>query len=95
VLFGKLTAGFISSETLLYFIRNTNNSWFRENLIKTLLERIYRRLPKSHSLGGTGPSLMNMEIREKLLMILLTYYYQIRLVMMSVLIILKLILMPL
>ncbi|MCH2054808.1 sigma-70 family RNA polymerase sigma factor [Acinetobacter baumannii] len=65
VIWPNSTAGFISSETLLYFIRNTNNSWFRENLLKTLLERIHRRLPKSHSLGGTSPSLMNMEICEK------------------------------
>jgi hypothetical protein len=52
---------------LLYFIRNTNNSWLREKLLKTLLERIHRNLPKPHSLGGTSPSLSNMEIRDKVL----------------------------
>lgn len=67
VIWPNSIAGFISSETLLYFIRNTNNSWLREKLLTTLLERMHRHLPKSHSLGGTSPSLINMEIRDKVL----------------------------
>lgn len=67
VIWPNSIAGFISSETMLYFIRNTNNSWLREKLLTTLLERMHRHLPKSHSLGGTSPSLINMEIRDKVL----------------------------
>lgn len=51
VIWPNSIAGFISSETLLYFIRNTNNSWLREKLLTTPLERMHRHLPKSHSLG--------------------------------------------
>lgn len=60
-------AGFISSETLLYLIRNTDNSWLRDKLLATLLERILRNFPKYHSVGGTSPSLINIEIRDKVL----------------------------
>lgn len=57
--------GFVSSETLLYFFRNTDNSWLREQLLIILLERIHRLLPKPNSSDGQTSSLVNMEIRDK------------------------------
>lgn len=65
IIWPKSIEGFISSETLLYFIRNTDNSWLREKLLLALLERIHRNLPKPHSLDGRTSSLSNMEIRDK------------------------------
>ncbi|WP_407502977.1 sigma-70 family RNA polymerase sigma factor [Acinetobacter baumannii] len=56
---------FVSSETLLYFFRNTDNSWLREELLIILLERIHRLLPKPNSSDGQTSSLVNMEIRDK------------------------------
>ena len=65
VIWSNSIEGFISSETLLYFIRNTDNTWLREKLLIALLERIHRNLPKPHSLGGTTSSYINIEIRDK------------------------------
>ncbi|WP_242449587.1 hypothetical protein [Dickeya fangzhongdai] len=65
-LFGlKVPPGFISSEALLYFVRNTNNPSFRETLLKSLLERVHRNLPKPNRLDGKTASMSSMAIRDK------------------------------
>lgn len=57
--------GFISSEALLYFVRNTNNLSLRETLLKSLLERVHRNLPKPNRLDGKTASMSSMAIRDK------------------------------
>ncbi len=65
VVWPKNTPGFISSEALLYFVRNSGNPSLRETLLKALLERIHRNLPKPNSLDGKTASMSSMAIRDK------------------------------
>ncbi|MWC18556.1 sigma-70 family RNA polymerase sigma factor [Acinetobacter johnsonii] len=55
--------GFISSEVLLYFIRNTKNHMLCEKLLEALLRRIHRTFPYNSSFND-NTSLMNIEILE-------------------------------
>ncbi len=64
---GLVQAGdpaFISSEALLYFVRNTADGAQREKLTEQLLLRVVRRVPSVADVGGKTASLTKMNIRE-------------------------------
>lgn len=58
------TPGFLSSEALLYLVRNAAPGAHRERLTEKLLFRLARRVPAIANAGGDTVSLTKMNIRE-------------------------------
>ncbi len=56
--------GYVSSEALLYFVRNAAAGAHREKLTEKLLVRVARRVPSVADTGGDTVSLTRMNIRE-------------------------------
>ena len=57
-------AGFISSEALVYFVRNLPDGAHRDKLTEQLLGRVHRRIPRPADAGSHTESLTRMNIRE-------------------------------
>jgi hypothetical protein len=56
--------GFVSTEALLYFVRNAAGGAHRDKLTEQLLLRVARRVPSVANAGGKTVSLTKMNIRE-------------------------------
>jgi hypothetical protein len=57
--------GFVSSEALLYFVRNSAISAHRDKLAEMLISRVARKVPPVTNSGGDTVSLTKMNIREE------------------------------
>jgi len=60
----KDSAGYISIEALLYFVRTTNSERFNLVLLSELLKRFQRLLPRADHTGDTSKALTKTFIRE-------------------------------
>lgn len=63
-LWSSSESGFISSEALLYFVRNSAPGAYQETLTEKLLGRVVTRVPPITNSGGDTVSLTSMNIRE-------------------------------
>ena len=63
-LWSSRESGFISSEALLYFVRNAAPGAYREKLTEKLLARVVSRVRSITNSGGDTVSLTRMNIRE-------------------------------
>ena len=57
-------SGFVSSEALVYFVRNLPDGANRDKLTAQLLGRVVRRIPRATDAGSRTESLTRMNIRE-------------------------------
>jgi hypothetical protein len=59
--------GYVSSEALVYFVRNLQDERCRDKLTQTLLKRIMYLLRRANAVGGRTESLTNLNIREEVI----------------------------
>jgi hypothetical protein len=62
---GKDRPGFVSTEALLYLVRNTVGTALHESLVKELLRRFSRLLPRVENADGVSSSMTNIFIRDE------------------------------
>lgn len=63
-IFSSTSPGFVSSEALVYFVRNLGAGLHRDKLTEYLLQRVYRRIPRAENLDESTISLTKENIRE-------------------------------
>ncbi len=64
----RSAAGYVSSETILYYVRKTSiGTAYGESLFKALMGRVTLLLPRPTSTGGTTAELVNLEIRDRVM----------------------------
>jgi hypothetical protein len=61
----KSKPGFVTPEALLYFVRNTVGTTFHDSLVKELLRRFNRLLPRAENADGVSASMTTTFIRDE------------------------------
>lgn len=63
-IFSSTSPGFVSSEALVYFVRNLGAGLHRDKVTEYLLQRVYRRIPRAENFDESTISLTKENIRE-------------------------------